>query len=318
MSKRAKPARDNKPRVARAAADASAVDNGGPRVIWKGSVGFGLVHIPVALYAAEQREELALSMVDRRDAAPIGYQRINKHTGEEVPWEDVVKGYEYEPDRYVLLGSEDFRSANRQASRSADIFAFVDASEIPLPFYDRPYYLEPLQTGDKVYALLRETLRRTGKVGLAKVVLRNRQHLAVLLPYQSILVLNLLRFATELREPSRYRVPSDDIAALGITRKELEMAQRLVEDMVEPWQPELYTDDYRNDLMALVQHKIAAGETTRLEPERGDETPESADVIDLMALLKRSVAAKTKQPVRAAAGRKHSAAKPAARSRRRA
>lgn len=288
------------------------------RVIWKGSVGFGLVHIPVALYAAEKREELALNMVDRRDAAPIGYRRINKHSGEEVPWEEVVKGYEYEPDRYVLLGAEDFRNANRQASRSADIFAFVDAAEIPLPYYDRPYYLEPVQTGDKVYALLRETLRNTGKAGLAKVVLRNRQHLAVLLPYQSMLVLNLLRFATELRDPAAYRVPPEDVAALGITRKEQDMARRLVEDMVEPWQPERYTDDYRDDLLALVQRKIAAGETTRLETDRGDEEPVGAAVIDLMALLKRSVESKSRSTVRAGATNSKRAAGSAARARRRA
>jgi DNA end-binding protein Ku len=289
MSRARKPAAAAAKRKTAAAAVLPERESPAGRIIWKGSVGFGLVHVPVALYTAERREDLKLTMVDRRDAAPIGYQRINKTTGAEVAWDDVVKGYEYEDGRYVLLGEEDFRAANRKASRSADIFAFVNLDEIPPLYFDRPYYLEPIQQGDKVYALLRETLRDSGRAGLAKVVLHNRQHLAALLCQGPMLVLNLLRFENELRDPSHFQVPDEDTEALGITRKERDMAQRLVEDMVEKWQPRDYHDEYRDDLLALVQRKIAAGETARIAPEQEADEPESADVIDLMSLLKRSV-----------------------------
>ena len=263
------------------------------RVIWKGSVSFGLVHIPVALYSAEQRDELNLSMLDRRDASPVGYKRINKSTGKEVPWEHVVKGYEYDKGEYVILEQEDFEQANVKATQTVDIVAFVDGAQIPFTYYSRPYYLEPINKGEKVYALLRETLRGSGKIGIAKVVLRQRQHLAALAAQDDMLVLEILRFHYELRDPAQFSVPSGSLSELGIGRKELDMAQRLVDDMTEQWTPEAYSDEYRDDLLKLIQTKVTKGTVTTSAVGDGQE-PKSAEVIDLMALLKRSVQEQSK------------------------
>ena len=267
-----------------------------PRTIWKGSISFGLVNIPVALYPGEQRDELHFTLLDSRDMSPVGYKRINKRTGEEVAWEQIVKGHEYDKDQYVVLGEEEFRRANVKATQTIDILDFVKAGEIPFPYFDRPYYLEPVQrTGEKGYALLRETLKRTGRVGVASVVLRNRQHLAMVAPYGQMLTLNLLRFHNELRDPSEVKAPGTDLAALRITKREIEMAERLVQDMAARWDPEKYKDEYRADLMRVVEEKIAAGKTLELETPAKGETTGGGQVIDFMTLLKRSVEEKEKE-----------------------
>lgn len=267
-----------------------------PRTIWKGSISFGLVNIPVALYPGEQRDELHFTLLDSRDMSPVGYKRINKRTGEEVAWEQIVKGHEYDKDQYVVLGDEEFRRANVRATQTIDIMDFVKAGEIPFPYFDRPYYLEPVQrTGEKGYALLRETLKRTGRVGIASVVLRNRQHLAMVAPYQQMLTLNLLRFHNELRDPQQVKAPGTDLAALRISKREIEMAERLVQDMAARWEPEKYKDEYREDLLRVVEEKIAAGKTLELEAPAKGETGASGQVIDFMTLLKRSVEEKEKE-----------------------
>ena len=267
-----------------------------PRTIWKGSISFGLVNIPVALYPGEQRDELHFTLLDSRDMSPVGYKRINKRTGEEVAWEQIVKGHEYDKDQYVVLGDEEFRRANVKATQTIDILDFVKAGEVPFLYFDRPYYLEPVQrTGEKGYALLRETLKRTGRVGIASVVLRNRQHLAMVAPHQDMLTLNLLRFHNELRDPSEVKAPGTDLAALRITKREIEMAERLVEDMAARWEPEKYHDEYRADLMRVVEEKIAAGKTLELETPAKGEAAGGGQVIDFMTLLKRSVEEKEKE-----------------------
>lgn len=267
-----------------------------PRTIWKGSISFGLVNIPVALYPGEQRDELHFTLLDSRDMSPVGYKRINKRTGEEVAWEQIVKGHEYDKDQYVVLGDAEFRRANVKATQTIDILDFVKAGEVPYLYFDRPYYLEPVQrTGDKGYALLRETLKRTGRVGIASVVLRNRQHLAMVAPHQQMLTLNLLRFHNELRDTSEVKAPGTDLAALRITKREIEMAERLVEDMAARWEPEKYHDEYRADLMRVVEEKIAAGNTLELETASKGETTAGGQVIDFMTLLKRSVEEKEKE-----------------------
>jgi len=262
------------------------------RVIWKGSVSFGLVHVPVALYSAEQRSETHLSMLDRRDLAPVGYKRVNKATGEEVPWEEVVKGYEYDKGQYVVLEDEDLERANVKATQTVEITAFTDLESIPFMYFDKPYFLEPINKGEKVYALLRESLQRTGKAGIAKVVLRSRQYLAALVPQGRMLVLELLRYQHELRDPAQFSVPGEDIDALGIRPKELEMAERLIADMTEVWDPSQYRDEYRDDLLALIEEKAATGQIQGRAAET--EVPRGAEVIDLMSLLKRSVEDKEK------------------------
>lgn len=267
-----------------------------PRSIWKGSISFGLVNIPIALYPGEQRNELHFTLLDSRDMSPVGYKRINKRTGDEVAWEQIVKGYEYDKDQYVVLGEEEFRRANVKATQTIDIMDFVKAGEVPFLYFDRPYYLEPVQrTGEKGYALLRETLKRTGRVGIASVVLRNRQHLAIVAPYQQLLTLNLLRFHDELRDPREVKAPGEDLAALRISKREIEMAERLVQDMAARWEPEKYKDEYRDDLLRVVEEKVAAGKTLELEAPIKGETPGTGQVIDFMTLLKRSVEEKEKE-----------------------
>jgi DNA end-binding protein Ku len=261
-----------------------------PRVIWKGSISFGLVHVPIALYSGEEHDELHLSLLDRRDLAPVGYKRVNKTTGEEVPWEDIVHGYEYEKGRYVVLSDEELQQANIEATQTVEIVDFISAEDIPMVYYDRPYILEPDKRGEKGYALLRETLRRTKKAGIAKVVLRNRQHIAVLLPYENVLLLNLLRYQNELRGTDQFKVPQENLSALGVKKQEIEMAERLVQSMVTKWKPEIYHDEYRDDVLRMIEEKIKAGETEVIREEFPEApTRKGAEIIDLMAALKKSV-----------------------------
>jgi DNA end-binding protein Ku len=263
------------------------------RALWKGSISFGLVNIPVGLYSAEQRDDgLSFAQLDKRSMSPIGYRRYNKSTGEEVPWEEIVRGYEYESGRYVVLSEEDFQRANPKASRTVEILDFVDSSEIEPLYFDKPYYLAPPAGGpaSKGYALLRETLRRTGKVGIARVVIRTREYLAAVIARGPMLVLEVLRYPYEIRSAEDLEVPGEDLAELGVSEKELKMAEMLVDQMVESWEPSKYKDRYRDDLLARIQEKIAAGETEAAAGEAVEEEAEAgAGVVDIMSLLKRSV-----------------------------
>jgi DNA end-binding protein Ku len=269
------------------------------RSLWKGAISFGLVNVPVELHSAKKRAaELDMTMLDKRDLAPVGYQRVNKATGKEVAWRDVVKGYEYKDDKYVVLSDEDFRRANPEASRTVDILAFVELADIEPQYFETPYYLKPEKRGEKAYALLRETLQKAGKAGVASVVIRTKQYLAALVAQDDLLVLNTLRYAEELKAPSELEVPK-----AKVTPKELDMALRLVDDMADKWQPAKYKDTYRDDLLKRIKEKVKAGQTEELtEPEKDAARPaKGADVIDLMALLKKSVEkkpAKAKRPAR--------------------
>jgi DNA end-binding protein Ku len=263
------------------------------RGLWKGAISFGLVNVPVELYSAQKRSsELDLTMLDKRDLAPVGYKRYNKSTGEDVPWGEIVKGYEYQDGKYVVLSDEDFRRANVEASKTVDIQAFVDARDIPPLYFETPYYLSPGKRGEKAYALLRDALRKSGKAGIATVVIRTRQYLAAVLPYEDVLMMNTLRYADELRGASDLSAPASAPHAKA-TAKELDMALRLIDDMSEKWRPERFKDTYRDDLMARIEEKVKAGQTEEItEPEKGRKEPAGAEVIDLMALLKKSVARK--------------------------
>jgi len=265
-----------------------------PRVLWKGAISFGLVHVPVSLYPATQSERLSLDMIDKRDFSPIGYRKVNKRTGEDVPSENIVKGYEYEKGEYVVVTNEDFKQANVEATQTVDIVAFVDAASVAPYYFDTPYYLEPGKRGEKGYTLLREVLRRTGKIGIANVVIRSRQHLAALIPLERMLLMNTLRFANEIRSTSELNLPETGMN--GLTEKEMAMAERLVEDMTEKWNPEQYKDTYTNDLMARIEARIKSGQTHTITPESKDaaEPRRGADVIDLVSLLRRSLDKKGK------------------------
>jgi DNA end-binding protein Ku len=277
------------------------------RGLWKGAISFGLVNVPVELFSAEKRSsELDLTMLDRRDFAPVGYKRYNKATGEDVPWAEIVKGYEYDDDKYVVLSDEDFRRANVEASKTVEILAFVDLAEIQPLFFEMPYYLAPGKRGEKAYALLRETLRKAGKAGIASVVIRTRQYLAALYPQNEVLVLNTLRYAGELRDVDELGIPSSALKGPKVTAKEIDLALRLVEDMSDEWKPEKYKDTYREDLLARIKEKIKKGQTEEItEPEKEKKQP--AEVIDLMALLKKSVEQKGKPARRPARAKRRAA-----------
>lgn len=274
------------------------------RIIWKGAISFGLVNIPVVVKPAARAHTLDLDLLDRRDMAPVGYRRINKHTGQPIDAEDIVKGYQYEKDEYVLLSDEDFRQANVEATQTVDIVSFVEAAAIPPYYFETPYYLEPDKRGERGYALLHETMRRTGRAALALVVLRNRQHLAALLVVGKALVLNTMRFADEVLPIEGLNLPKGARGSKdgGATPREVEMATRLVKDMSEDWKPEQYRDTYRDDLMARIEAKIKAGKTHLLTPASATAEPahRGGKVIDMMALLKQSLGQHGKRAARPA------------------
>jgi DNA end-binding protein Ku len=257
-----------------------------PRSIWKGSITFGLVNIPVGLYSAETRDEIHFKMLDKKTMSPIHYKRVSEESGKEVDWNDIVRGYEFSPGKYVVMSDEDLKRAAPEATQTIDIVDFVDLEEISPLYFDKPYYLGPDKKGTKAYALLREVLRRTNKVGIAKVVIRTRQYLAAVVARGEVLTLELLRFAHELRDPSELDVPK---GKEGVSERELDMAERLVEGMVDAWDPEKYKDDYRRDLMKTIEERVEAGQL-EASPEPAAKPQRRADnVVDLMALLKRSV-----------------------------
>lgn len=261
------------------------------RAIWKGAISFGLVHIPVALVSAASSENINFDWLDDRSMEPVGYKRINKVTGKEVSKEHIVKGVEYEKGRYVVLSEEEIRTAHPKSTQTIDIFSFVDSEQIPLAHIDTPYYLTPDKRGEKVYALLRETLIETNKVALANVILHTRQHLAALMPLESALVLVLLRWPSEVRSLATLELSSATTDA-ELTKSEKDMARRLVADMTGKWQPEDYHDSFQEKIMQLVEKKAREGKIENVEKDTGGEERKSADIIDLTELLKRSLSEK--------------------------
>lgn len=261
------------------------------RAIWTGTIGFGLVQIPVGLHGAEDRAELDMTLLDKRNFAPVGYERINKKTGKKVDWSNIVKGYEHSSGKFVVLTDRDFEAANVEASRQIEILDFVSFADIDPRYIDRPYYLAPLKAGQKSYALLRAALERSGKAGIGKVVIRTRQHLAAVVARDEALLLVLLRFADELRSTKGLELPSTSLKTLGITPKELSMAERLIDGMQSKFEPEKYEDEYRRDLMRLIQRKVKAGELNTI-PEAGSKPrakPPAPAAVDLAELLAQSM-----------------------------
>ena len=256
------------------------------RPLWKGAIAFGLVHIPVDLYPGAKTATLDFDWIDKRDMAPVGYQRINKVTGKPIDKTDIVKGYAWEKGNYVVLKDEDFKAANPKATQTVEIVAFVDRESISPEFFDQPYRLAPGKGGDKGYVLLRETLKRSGKVGVAQVVIRNRQHLAALMPLGEMLELLTLRYAKDVLGAADLDLPS--LKGARISDKEVKLAQRLVEDMTESWKPERYRDTYRDDLLKRIEALATKGRTRLLKAPREEEA-QGAQVIDLMAALRRSL-----------------------------
>jgi DNA end-binding protein Ku len=260
----------------------------GTRPLWRGSINFGLVNIAVALYSAETDSSIDFDLLDRRDFARVRYRRVNEETGREVPWDEIVKGYEYKKGEYVALTDDDFLKANVEATQSIEILDFVDGADISPIYFDKPYYLAPLKNGQRAYGLLREVMKRTGKVGIARVVIRTRQHLAALLVDGPVLILNLLRFSHELRDASKLGVPEP--RSTGGSNQELKMAEQLVETMAGKWDPKKYRDEYHQDLLKMINKKITSGETKTIEPSEVALPPKrQGKVVDIMHLLRQSM-----------------------------
>ncbi len=258
-----------------------------PRTLWKGAISFGLVHIPVGLYPATHDESIDFDWLDKRSMDPVGYKRINKRTGREIDRTNIVKGVKVEGDQYVVLSDDEIRAAYPKTTKTIEIESFVDAADISFVYLDRPYYLLPQGNADKVYALLRETLAQAGKVGIARVVIQTKQHLAALMPVGPALMLHTLRWANEVRGIDDLELPGEGKKSLNAG--ELRMAKLLVDDMAEAWNPDAYSDRFRDAVMALVEKKRKSGKVEMVEPLEEAEDEDSSNVIDLTALLKRSL-----------------------------
>ena len=253
------------------------------RAIWKGSISFGLVNIPIALYPATRREEFKFRLLRKSDLSPVSYKRVAEKDGKEVPWDQIVKGYEYEKGKYVVLKDEDFERVDLEATQTVDIQDFVDQEEIDPIFFYKPYYLEPQKGGDKAYALLRDALKDSNKVGIAKVVIKTRQYLAGVKPEDGVLVLELMHFADELADPGKLHVPKKT----EVGKREMNMAKSLIDSMSSKWNPEKYRDDYREALMEVIEEKVEAGGKEIEEKPKKARKP--TKVIDLVSVLQKSL-----------------------------
>ena len=250
--------------------------------IWKGSLTFGLVHVPVELKTAVRSDHISFRMLHAEDLSPIKYERVCAADGEPVPWNEIVKGYEYEKGKYVVLTDDDFKQAALDQSRTIDIIDFVGEDEIDPRFFETPYYLLPTKGGDKPYALLREAMRQNNVVGIGKVIIRKTQHLAGVRVVDQALVLEIMRFSNELVDISEFSFPG----TATLREQELAMATQLVQNLAERFDPERYTDDYRSNLMKMIRAKMKGKKVTAAEPEADDE---DAKVLDLMSRLQASL-----------------------------
>ena len=286
------------------------------RVLWKGAISFGLVHIPVGLHSATSESGLDFDWLDKRSMDPVGYKRINKKTGKDITKENIVKGIAYEVGQYVVLSDQEIADAYPKTTQTIEIEAFVSASDIPFVYLERPYYVAPINKGAKVYALLRETLLKTGKVGVARVVIQTKQHLAALIPSGRGMVLNLLRWGDEIRPWTNLDLPPEGVKAAGLVDAEMKMAEQLVASMSTTWQPENYKDEFKDAIMKLVNQRVKAGKTESVTPlEHFQEgAAGGAQIIDLTELLKRSL----KTPAGSKSAVKPVTAKKTAASKRRA
>ncbi len=260
------------------------------RPLWKGHISFGMVAIPVTLVAGDRPErQVSFELLDDRDLAPIGYRKVNKNSGREVPREHIARGFRLDDGQVVLVSDEDLKKAAPERTQTVEIHGFVEREKVPPLYFERPYYLQPTAAGEKGYALLREAMAATKKAAVGSIVLHSRQHLALLFVEGPWIVMDTLRYRSELREPQELDAPKKSPEQLGIRDKEIEMARRLVEEMAEPWEPERYHDVYQEELMAAIKRKAESGEAKpTAEVVEGAEQG-AAKVTDLMTLLKQSV-----------------------------
>ena len=274
------------------------------RGIWKGTLGFGLVSIGVELFSAESQTGLDLSMLDARDNSPIGYRKYNKRTGEDIEGGEVVKGYEISKGRYVILSPEDLKAANPRSAGTIDILGFVHQGDIELAYFDKPYIVGPTKGSEKAYALFVRALEETERIGIAQVVIRTKQHVAAIYPYKQAVMVHLMRYAAELRQPADFGIDEGTEARRNIRPQELSMAQQLVESMTTVWDPSEFKDTYRDDLLALIQQRAASPDGGVAVSAESEDGPPPR-VLDLMTALKGSLASRARgaRPARPGAGR---------------
>jgi DNA end-binding protein Ku len=278
------------------------------RTLWKGAISFGLVHIPVTLHSATAENRMKFNLLDKQTMSPVGNKQVNKATGDAMAREEIVKGFEVEKDQYVVLTPEEIKTALPKTTGTIDIESFVEHDQIPTVYFNKAYYVSPGgKGGQKPFALLRETLARTGKVGIARVVISTKQHLAALIPRGNGLVLNLLRWEDEVRDVAGLAWPGEEVT---VSAAELKMAEQLVAAMAGEWQPDLFHDEFREKLMELVQQKARDGGLHAVTPLPGEEVSGGAEIIDLTELLRRSLKGNAPAAPAAAPARKTTARAP--------
>jgi DNA end-binding protein Ku len=269
------------------------------KTMWRGAISFGLVSIPVRVYTATEEKTLRFNQLHEKDHGRIKYQRVCSKDGEEVPYDEIVKGYEYEKDRYVILTDDDFEAVPVESTRTIDIAQFVERSQIDPIYYKKTYYLGPEEAGIKAYQLLRDSLQEGDKVGIAKVSFRDKEHLAAVRLKDDVLVLDTMFWPNEIRD-------SEEVSGLDkeakVSDRELQMAESLIENLTEDWNPEAYTDEYREALLEIVEKKVAGEEIEVIE------APEPTKVVDLMEALKASVQQTKKAPAKKTGARRKKAA----------
>lgn len=281
------------------------------RPIWTGSLSFGLLNVPVSLMSGERSVDLHFRMLDSRSNTPVRYERVNAETGEEVPWKEIVKAFEYAKGSYVVLEPQDIKSAAADGREVVDVKAFVEAEAIGPEYFEKPYYLVPGKKAEKGYVLLRETLKRTGRIGIARVVIRTREYLSAVMPRGNALVLMLLRYPQELVDAEEYKIPEGAASEYRISPKEIQMAEQLIESMSDEWNPADYRDEFRDRLRKVIEKRMKSKGVVTTDTEDEAEMPEDAatNVVDFMSLLQKSLASNKRTPAKKAAAK--SAAKSA-------
>jgi DNA end-binding protein Ku len=271
-----------------------------PRPIWTGTLSFGLLNVPVSLMSGEKRTDIHFRMLDARDKAPIRYERVNADTGDEVPWKEIVKAYEYDKGSYVILEPEDIKAAAPESHESVEVEAFVDFDAIGPQYFEKPYILVPGKKAEKGYVLLRETLVATKKVGIARVVIRTREYLAAVMPQGKALVLLLLRYPQELVAPDDYKLPEGKVSDYRISAQELKMAVQLIESMSGAWKPGDYRDEFRKRLHDVIARRMKKAGAISKRAVDDDEPAEdkSTNVVDFMSLLQKSLATNKRTPAK--------------------
>jgi DNA end-binding protein Ku len=275
------------------------------RPIWTGTLSFGLLNVPVSLMTGERRNELHFRMLDGRNKAAVKYERVNAETGEEVPWNEIVKAFEYEKGNYVVLEPDDIKSASPTGRETVEIETFVDAASIPPQYFDKPYILTPGKKAEKGYVLLRETLKDTGKAGIGRVVIRTKEYLCAVLPQDDALVLEILRFEEELVDAAEYQLPSGKAAEYRVNDKELKMAKQLIESMSDEWRPSQFKDEFRERLQAVIEERMKSkGLVSHVDRDKdGENETATTNVVDFMSLLQQSLASNKRTPAAKSTGK---------------